>query len=84
LAPRPATDASYRRETPALNLYLDHKAKWHLAYIVEDVRSRKQSKAARIKGVPMVYDYVIDAERCPGGGIAAHPDDCSRHRRWAG
>jgi Zn-dependent metalloprotease len=62
---RIAAEAGYGRElpkgTPQLNLYLDHKGKWHLAYIVEDVRSRKQSRAAPIKDVPMVYDYVIDA-----------------------
>jgi Zn-dependent metalloprotease len=63
---RIATEAGYGRElpeaTPTLNFYLDNKGKWHLAYVVEDVRSRKKGKAAPAKYEnPMVYDYVIDA-----------------------
>jgi Zn-dependent metalloprotease len=65
---RVASEAGYGRElpavTPALNLYLDAKGKWHLAYIVEDVRSRKNDKLparGHAHGMPMVYDYVIDA-----------------------
>jgi Zn-dependent metalloprotease len=47
---------------PELNLFLDAKAKWHLAYVVEDVRSRKKGKpSARKKEIPLVFDYVIDA-----------------------
>jgi Zn-dependent metalloprotease len=47
---------------PELNLFLDSKSKWHLAYVVEDVRSRKKGKpSARKKEIPLVYDYVVDA-----------------------
>ncbi len=47
---------------PALNLFLDHRDKWHLAYIVEDVRSRNKGKASKAKHqIPLVFDYVIDA-----------------------
>jgi Zn-dependent metalloprotease len=49
---------------PALNLFLDHMGKWHLAYIVEDVRSRNKGKGNASKGhhqIPLVFDYVIDA-----------------------
>jgi Zn-dependent metalloprotease len=61
-----AAAAGYGRElpeaVPTLNLFLDNKGKWHLAYIVEDVRSRKKAKASPAKReIPMVYDYVIDA-----------------------
>lgn len=50
------------RGVPALNVFLDHKGKWHLAYIVEDVRSRMKGKASPAKRqIPLVYDYVIDA-----------------------
>jgi Zn-dependent metalloprotease len=63
---RIAAIAGYGRELPAgipaLNLFLDSKGKWHLAYIVEDVRSRKKGKASsKVHDIPMVYDYVIDA-----------------------
>lgn len=55
-----AAAAGYGRErppvVPALNLFLDNKAKWHLAWIAENVHSRKQEQ----KG-PLVYDYVVDA-----------------------
>jgi Zn-dependent metalloprotease len=61
-----ASEAGYGRElpevTPVLNLYLDRKGKWHLAYIAANVRSRKKGKApAHMHGMPTVYDYVIDA-----------------------
>ena len=74
---RAAAEAGYGRElpevTPALNLYLDHQNKWHLAYIVENVRIRKEPKA---KGtgdghVPLVFDYVVDA--LTGSLVAALP-----------
>jgi len=76
---RVASAAGYGRElpdvTPTLNLYLDSKNTWHLAYIAENVRSRKKQKApdrsvpiahgeegpGHSHGMPMVYDYVIDA-----------------------
>src|SRR5260370_1261174 len=61
-----AAVAGYGRELPegipTLNLFLDNKGKWHLAYIVEDVRSRKKAKASPAKQeIPLVFDYVIDA-----------------------
>jgi Zn-dependent metalloprotease len=61
-----AAVAGYGRElpmgVPALNLFLGNNGKWHLAYIVEDVRSKKKAKASPGKhDIPMVYDYVIDA-----------------------
>ncbi len=57
---------------PALHLFLDHKGKWHLAYIVEDVHSRHRSKASAARQqIPLVYDYVIDASR--GGLVAELP-----------
>jgi Zn-dependent metalloprotease len=77
---RIASAAGYGRDlpevTPVLNLYLDAKSKWHLAYIAENVRSRKKDKAPKRSvpivvgkdetpghghGMPIVYDYVIDA-----------------------
>lgn len=63
---RVASEAGYGRElpdaTPALNLYFDAKGKWRLAYIAENVRSRKKDKAAgKNAHQPLVYDYVIDA-----------------------
>jgi Zn-dependent metalloprotease len=61
---RIAAKAGYGRELPkgmpTLNLYRNHKGRWHLAYIVEDVRSRKKGKT-RVKEFPLVHDYVIDA-----------------------
>jgi Zn-dependent metalloprotease len=47
-------------------VFLDHRGKWHLAYIVEDVRSRnkgkRKGKASSAKHpIPLVFDYVIDA-----------------------
>jgi neutral peptidase B len=61
-----AAVAGYGRElpkgVPALNLFLGNNGKWHLAYIVEDVRSRKKARGSAGKhDIPMVYDYVIDA-----------------------
>ena len=61
-----AAEAGYGREipevTPVLNVYLDSKGKWHLAYIAANVRSRKKGKIpAHAHGMPAVYDYVIDA-----------------------
>jgi Zn-dependent metalloprotease len=63
---RAASEAGYGRElpeaTPVLNLYFDSKGKWHLAYIIPNVRSRKKEKtAAHEHAMPSVYDYVIDA-----------------------
>jgi Zn-dependent metalloprotease len=63
---RIASEAGYGRElpevTPSLNLYLDNKGKWHLAYIAENVRSRKTDKTSKSsQGMPLVFDYVIDA-----------------------
>ena len=58
-----ASEAGYGRQlpdsTPALNLYLDAKGKWHLAYVIEDVRSRQKGSPA--DHTPLVYDYVVDA-----------------------
>jgi len=58
-----ASEAGYGRElpesTPALNLYLDAKGKWHLAYVIEDVRSKQTRSPDR--NAPLVYDYVVDA-----------------------
>jgi Zn-dependent metalloprotease len=63
-----ASEAGYGREipevTPTLNLYCDAKGKWHLAYIAENVRSRKSDKAGKAVPkyeTPLVYDYVVDA-----------------------
>jgi Zn-dependent metalloprotease len=62
---RIAAAAGYGRELPegipTLNLFLDNKGKWHLAYIVEDVRSRKKAKGRAKQEIPLVFDYVIDA-----------------------
>lgn len=67
---RIAARAGYRRKlpggVPALNVFLDYRRKWHLAYIVEDVRSRnkgkRKGKASSAKHpIPLVFDYVIDA-----------------------
>jgi neutral peptidase B len=59
-----AAIAGYGRELPAgrprLNIYGDNTGKWHLTYIVEDVRSRKKGKTT-LKDFPLVHDYVIDA-----------------------
>jgi Zn-dependent metalloprotease len=61
---RIAAEAGYGRElpegVPTLNLYCGNRGKWHLAYIVEDVRSRKKDKA-KLKDFPLVHDYVVDA-----------------------
>jgi Zn-dependent metalloprotease len=62
-----AAMAGYGRKlpegVPVLNLFLDHKRKWRLAYIVEDVRSRHKGKASSgKKEIPLVFDYVIDAQ----------------------
>jgi Zn-dependent metalloprotease len=58
-----AAIAGYGRELPhgipKLNLYRD-SSKWHLTYIVEDVRSRKKGKTT-LKDFPLIHDYVIDA-----------------------
>ena len=58
--------AGYGRQlpdgVPTLNLFLDHRSKWRLAYIVEDVRGRNKGKASPgHHEIPLVYDYVIDA-----------------------
>jgi len=46
---RAGAEAGYGRALPdvppVLNLYLDHNNKWHLAYIVANVRIRKEPKA---------------------------------------
>jgi Zn-dependent metalloprotease len=60
-----AAAAGFGRElpegVPELNLFLDN-GKWHLAYIVEDLRSRIQGKASSVKRqIPLVFDYVVDA-----------------------
>ena len=58
-----AGEAGYGRQlpdsTPKLNLYLDARGKWHLAYMIEDVRSLQKTRTAG--DTPLVYDYVIDA-----------------------
>jgi Zn-dependent metalloprotease len=60
-----AARAGYGRELPdgipTLNLYLDSNGKWHLAYVVEDVRNRTKGKTT-VKDFPLVHDYVIDAQ----------------------
>jgi Zn-dependent metalloprotease len=66
-----ADAAGYGRDlpdtTPILNYYLDTKGKWHLAYIIENVRSRKRrgggtGKAKRTpEMMPLINDYVVDA-----------------------
>jgi Zn-dependent metalloprotease len=61
-----AAVAGYGRKlpkgVPTLNLFLDHKDKWHLAYIVEDVRTRpKKAGKSSKREIPFVYDFVIDA-----------------------
>jgi len=58
--------AGYGRQlpdgVPALHLFLDHRGKWRLAYIVEDVRGRNKGKASPGQHqIPLVHDYVIDA-----------------------
>lgn len=63
---RIAALAGYGRKlpdgVPALHLFLDHRGKWRLAYIVEDVRSRHKDKASPAQQqIPLVFDYVIDA-----------------------
>lgn len=62
-------EAGYGRElpeaTPILNYYLDDKGKWHLAYLIEDVQSRKKRDEKDAKHehemTPLVFDYVVDA-----------------------
>lgn len=62
-----AAIAGYGRELPkgipTLNLFLGSNGKWHLTYIVEDVRTRpkKTGKAPAKREIPIVYDFVIDA-----------------------
>ena len=75
---RAGAEAGYGRElpevTPVLTLYLDRKGKWHLAYLVENVRIRKEPKAKTGAGhghVPLVFDYVVDART--GSLVAALP-----------
>jgi Zn-dependent metalloprotease len=55
-----AAAAGYGRDrpqvVPALNLFFDSKGKWHLAYIAENVHSRKKEQSG-----PLVYDFVVDA-----------------------
>jgi Zn-dependent metalloprotease len=64
---RIAAVAGYGRELPkgipTLNLFLDNNGRWHLAYIVEDVRTRpkKPGKSSTKHDIPIVYDFVIDA-----------------------
>jgi Zn-dependent metalloprotease len=59
-----AAIAGYGRQLPdgipRQNIYRDCTGKWHLTYIVEDVRSRKKGKTT-LKDFPLVHDYVIDA-----------------------
>jgi Zn-dependent metalloprotease len=48
--------------TPILHYFLDRKRRWHLAYIVENVRTnRPRSQDDGETFVPLVYDYVVDA-----------------------
>jgi len=74
---RAGAAAGYGRElpqiTPALNIYLDSKNKWHLAYMMENVRIRKEpkAKAGASDHAPLVFDYVVDART--GSLIAALP-----------
>jgi Zn-dependent metalloprotease len=60
-----AAVAGYGRQlpdgVPTLNLFLDYKRKWRLAYIVEDVRVGNMGKASPAKQIPLVFDYVVDA-----------------------
>jgi Zn-dependent metalloprotease len=55
-----AAAAGYGRDrpqvVPALNLFFDSKGKWHLAYLAENVHSRKKEQSG-----PLVYDFVVDA-----------------------
>src|SRR5258708_1155734 len=55
-----AAAAGYGRDrpqvVPALTLFFDSKGKWRLAYIAENVHSRKTEQSG-----PLVYDVVIDA-----------------------
>ncbi|MGA7994969.1 MAG: M4 family metallopeptidase [Bradyrhizobium sp.] len=79
---------------PALNVFLDHRGKWHLAYIVEDVRSRNKGKASKTHHqIPLVFDYVIDARngalvaelpRTPAArhGTASAADDLGRMKTF--
>src|SRR5262249_16239999 len=59
-----AAIAGYGRELPRgipkLNLYRERRGKWHLTYIVEDVRSRKKGRTT-VKDFRLVHDYVVDA-----------------------
>ena len=65
---RAGAEAGYGDElpevTPVLNLYLDHQNTWHLAYIVEKVRLRKEPEttSGASDHAPLVFDYVIDAQ----------------------
>lgn len=73
---RVASEAGYGRElpdvTPVLNFYLDARNKWHLAYVVENIRSRKKDKKhGGAHGLPLVYDYIVDA--LSGGLVAELP-----------
>jgi Zn-dependent metalloprotease len=67
VAERAGLGRSMPSSRPILNYYLDAKGKWHLAYIVENVRIQKRSKTGDRgpKGsaglATLVYDYVVDA-----------------------
>jgi Zn-dependent metalloprotease len=76
---RAGAEAGYGRElpavTPALHLYLDAAGKWHLAYIMANVRMRETANAPARGGhahhAPLVFDYVVDART--GSLVAALP-----------
>jgi Zn-dependent metalloprotease len=81
--------------TPMLVYYLSRRGKWHLAYMVRDVRvhqGRDQTHGRR-KRMPLMFDYVVDATsgrllaelpRTPS--FVAVPqqaeDDCGKMRRF--
>ena len=49
--------------TPYLVYYMSRRGKWHLAYMVRDVRVHqgRDQTARRRKRLPLVFDYVVDA-----------------------
>ena len=94
MPPGPATEGNFPTAFRLLNLFLDHHGKWHLAYIVEDVRSRTKGKASTAQHqIPLVFDYVIDARngalvaelpRTPAArhGTASAPDEFGRMKTF--
>jgi Zn-dependent metalloprotease len=89
--------AGYGRELPPgipkLHLFLDHKSKWHLAYIAEDIRIREKAASPAKRHRPLVHDYVIDAltgalvaelPRTPTArAVASGIDELDRRRTFA-